>query len=78
MEPKFIQIPSEYINLFWAYRIELEPETPLVVVHWANGIESTIYRGADALAVIDAVDGCTHGAAALPHLPVNQPVARRK
>jgi len=52
----FAKLPCYIINLEQVQLIEFEEYPPLAIVSWSNGVESTILHGADALALIDAVE----------------------
>lgn len=52
----FAKLPRYILNLDQIRLIEFEPNPPIVVITWTSGFEDTILRGADALALIDAVE----------------------
>ncbi len=52
----FAKLPRYILNLNQIRLIEFEPDPPLVVITWACAEEDTMLKGADALALIDAVE----------------------
>lgn len=52
----FAKLPRYILNLNQIRLIEFEPNPPIVVITWASGEEDTMLKGADALALMDALE----------------------